>query len=160
MPLVKTEKIRDVINSLKASDIYVAEKKTVPIIHLKGIGRYCEVCKKKLQPKIISRKVNGKSYNVNIGIPSTQLYCSNACKNKKFFRKNQNTGNNIYAKINLNVIEDKLPYRKMTIYLKKGKSFDFKITKESKELWQYLERLARYKTLNVTQEKREVILAR
>lgn len=158
--VISTENTKDIINSLKQSDIYTAEKKIVPVIHLKGVGRYCIQCNKKLQPKTITRNVNGKKFKVNIGVPETQVYCSKSCKNKKYYKKTHPAGNSIYCRINLNLMNDELPYLKMTIYLKKGISFDFKITKESRELWQYLKRFTRYKTLNVMQKTEEVILAR
>jgi hypothetical protein len=140
--IVKTEKPRDFIKSLKDSDVYQTEKKTLPVIHLKGIGHYCPVDGKKIEPKIIKYKLGDRMVQRTV----ISKYCSKACYHKVYDR-DRTKDNSIYTKINMKVVSDKVPYREMKIYVKKGLSFQFKITKESKELWDYLEKLSRYKTI-------------
>ena len=145
--LVKTEKPIEIIKSLKDSDIYNAEKKSYPILYLKGIGKFCEECTKKLQPKIIKEKRNGKVIKRIQPVRKDQRFCGTNCSHKNMRRNNKLKTNSIMCRINLNVFDGAKPHRKMSIYFKKGLPFEFKITKESKELWDYLERLTRYKTI-------------
>lgn len=138
----KTEKPIEIIRSLKDNEYFQAEKKSCVILHLKGIGKYCPVDGKKINPKLVKYRLNGKWIKRYV----VSKYCSKKCYNKVYDRKREKE-NSLYARINMNVINDNLPFREMTLYLTKGRKFKFKITKESKELWDYLERLTRYKTI-------------
>lgn len=154
--IVKEEKLRDVIKEINNDGVFQSEKQSVAVVHIAGIGTYCKNkrCGKKIFAKHATYRLNGAIVKRIV----KREYCSNRCwhqQNQKNTRKA-----NLYARINLKVINDKTPFRTMFVYFKTGTSpYPIKITKESKELWQYLERVSRYRGINETAKKeKELIL--
>ena len=160
MSLVKAEPPIDIIRSMKEGNIFTAEKKSFPILHLKGIGKFCKVCDKKLQPKTVLENRRGKIIRKLVPIRKDQKYCSSRCSHKDMRRNGKPKKNNsISCRINLNMINDFEPHFKMVFYFGNSKTLEFKITKRSKELYEYLQRATRYRFTNAM-SKEEVILAR
>ena len=116
--------------------VYDIETFTKPSIFLKGIGRYCEVCNKHLFGR--QRKT-----------------CSKKCNDIKSWHKkrNDNRITSLHANISLNpILENNQEYRIISIYLKRGVIEHLRITKESKELWNQLEKIANFRDINQSLE--------
>ena len=104
-----------------------------PIIFLKGIGKYCPVCKK----HIFGRK--------------DKVFCSERCRWKKRDSKRRRTGKDIigiHAFVSLQKHGNKKPYRIIKLYLKKGIIEQVIINPQSKELWSLLEKIDQFRNIS------------
>ena len=117
------------------SDKKVFDKEHVskPIIFLKGIGRYCPICKK----HIFGRK--------------DKIFCSEKCRWKKRDTERRRTGKDIvgiHAFISLQKHGNTKPYRIIKLYLKKVIIEQVNITPKSKELWNLLEKIHQFRNIS------------
>lgn len=101
-------------------------------VFIKGIGRRCEICQK----HIFGRK--------------DKTTCSNRCRKKKYrINTKQQNNNSIQARISITKYKDIKPYRVVSLYLKKNLIEKVMITEESKELWQFLDKIQRFRDLSI-----------
>jgi len=123
-------------------EIFTISRKSFPIAHIPGIGKFCKNgCGKRIDNII----VKNNKYKVNPVFkrkPTTKLFCSIYCKQTYYRKQNLYTADKSLAcRITLNVYQDKFPYRLISIYLKKGIKKEIKI-RENNELWYFLEYLS------------------
>ena len=112
-------------------EIFDKEHITKSIVFLKGIGRRCEICKK----HIFGRK--------------DKTTCSNKCRKIKYrLSTKQKNNNSIQARISIIKTEGCKPYRMISLYLKKGIVHQVKITPESKELWNLLDKIQSFRNIS------------
>jgi len=117
----------------ESREVYDIEHVTKPVVLLKGIGRYCDVCKKHL----FGRK--------------DKTTCSNKCRKIKYRQTTKQQNNNsLQARISVEKTEGLIAYRIVSLYLKKGVIHQVKITAESKELWLALDQIASYRKVVIT----------
>jgi len=112
---------------------YDKEYVNKPIIFLKDVGKYCEVCHRHIFPR-----------------QKNQTCCSNKCRWKKRDQNRRRTGKDIvgiHAFVSLKKYGTKRPYRVVKLYLKKGIIEQVTITPKSKELWQLLEKIAEFRDI-------------
>ena len=139
-----------IVNDInKQNSIFTPTTTSVPIVHLKGIGRFCERegCGKRLEGKLVRRRIGGKEREYFRPSPTNKRFCSKYCKNldgiKKWKRNPQ--PKTLHAVLKLKVLDDKEPYRELVIYLNTSYKQVFKITKQHKELWEFAEKISRFR---------------
>ena len=114
--------------------VFDKEHVSKPIIFLKGVGKYCEVCHKHIFPR-----------------QKNQTCCSNKCRWKKRDQLRRRTGKDIvgiHAFVSLKKHGTKRPYRVIKLYLKKGIIEEVTITPQSKELWSLLEKIDQFRNIS------------
>jgi hypothetical protein len=108
----------------ETKEVYHVEHQTLPVLYLKGVGRYCEVC--------------GKQNFRRVDSP----YCSNRCKNKANYSKAKDkyskSGFRCWMKLRLE--KEPHPYRELSVQVDKKKIHKFKITPADIDLWKFLEK--------------------
>ena len=110
-----------------ARNVYDIEHVTKPVVLLKGVGNYCEICHKHL--------FNTRSKT-----------CSGRCRKIKYRQNNLNPNNNsIQARISIKKIEGNIEYRILGLYLKKGVIHKIRITSAYPELWNILEKIQKFR---------------
>ena len=78
------------------------------------------------------------------------LYCSERCSNKANNEKNHKDKTKLiglHAFIPLKIQGNLKPYRILKVYLKKGIVHQVKITSQSKELWQLIDKIVEFRDI-------------
>lgn len=125
-------------------DLLIASKELKQVVYLSGIGRFCKCgCGKRIEPVNVRSIVKGKIVYFkrdNKNKVFATLYCQKRYHSKK---GNHTSKRSIAARIDLTVYYDKTPYRKIAVYLKKSVKFELRITEADKDIWKFLENIAR-----------------
>ena len=100
--------------------------------YIPGVGRYCKCGCERL---IVGRK--------------DKVFFSPACRRRLYdvTKGRPIPKNYIDSIINLKIIEEPYPHRKITVYLNKGNKIELKLIPEYKELWEILDKIAAYRQL-------------
>lgn len=127
-------------------EVFTVSTERKEIALLPGIGKFCKCgCGKRIEGVRVTRKLKSSTISYYRQPPINKEFATQNCARKYFSKYQQRQDADILrCIIILRVNADKAPYRKMTIYHKKGIKTDLKITQKDKELWSYLERISRY----------------
>lgn len=118
---------------------------------LPNLGKFCKAgCGKRIEGKVVKRKIGNKITIYFRKAQKNKEFCTTNCK-VKFFNKNtsRKLRPSLSALIGLKVLNDKTPYRELTVYLKNNSKLHLKITPEYKELWNVLEKICKYRFMNL-----------
>lgn len=117
----------------ESKNVYDVERVSLPSLLLKGVGRYCEA----------------EGCNNHVFGRKDKTTCSNKCRKRKYrTHTKQQKNNSIQARISIVKKQGKESYRIVSLYLKKGVIHEVKITSESKELWNILEKIANFRDIS------------
>lgn len=152
IPLIKSliiESPKQIVDLINADEnIFTASKVTIPVVLLKGVGRFCICgCGRPIRGKWVkSLSTKGKKYMRFVKPRHDQVYASIACGNRMrgIGRKNHQAKGTMRAIIKLKTIPDTIPYKEMIIYYGDHQKKTVKIIPAYKDLWEQLERYCKY----------------
>jgi len=126
--------------------LFIVSRQTVDVALLPGVGRFCKCgCGNQIASRRVIRIRNGKVVSYILKPDPDQVFHRKSCKYKYYNMINSHKSkSSLSCLISLKVNDDKIPYRVLTLYLSKNSKETYKITPEHKELWNTLEKLARY----------------
>ena len=157
-----TAQIKHEITALNSiSDSFIPSSQNMPVVLLKGVGRFCEAgCGRQIKGRwVISVSKAGKRYSRYMKPKHNEKYCSRKCSNKmNDKRRSHLSKSSLMCELKLNVISDKIPYRELVVYLGGAQTLRVKITSEQKTLWETLERISRYRHIRkIDNQKIEMV---
>lgn len=145
--------VKEIKTEINSGGKFVTSSQQFPVAYIKGIGRFCVCgCGRPILPKkkrMTSPK--GLIYYANVS-QRHQKWATPACRQRMLRRLNKRHDNSIRCRISLKVLPDKTPHRVLRMYFGNGKISEFPITENSKELWDYLNRLSRYRSHDLKAE--------
>ena len=138
---------KEIINEINESNLgFIAQKKSFPVVHLKGIGRFCKKCSKRIEPKkFVKKQPNGKLYLMI----RQRDFCNNVCRNSfydKKYRKNHLSKSTVLLKITLE--KELNGTRKVILYLGgQNQNIESFLNNKESELWRIIDKIEKYRQL-------------
>lgn len=128
-------------------DIFVVTKEQKETALLPNVGRFCKCgCGKRIEGKVVTRKLGKGITTYYRKAQLNKEFFTASCKVKFYNRTTpRKLRPSLNALIGLKVLQDKVSYRELTLYLKNNHKLTLKITSEHKELWNVLEKICKYR---------------
>jgi hypothetical protein len=145
-------------------NVFVVAKESFEVALLPNIGRFCKnKCGRRIKGTKVtrwhwrSRRV--QTYELPPAI--NKVFCSKTCKSrfyeKTIGKKNHTTKNAVDCRIRLVPRDDEgQPFRLITLYLGKRAHVEVKITPDSGELWNVLNKIYKYRGMPKEQQEYEI----